>query len=115
MIKSRVHIGNEIKKVLNVKGIKKAQLARFIGVRPQSIDYLLTRKSIDTDTLFAVSQALDYDFSKLFTLTDNQTNCDKEISTKITNAKVVVEIELTRDDIKKLDLEKRVSLNNEQA
>ena len=30
--------------------INKAELARRLGVRPQSVDYRLTRKSIDTDT-----------------------------------------------------------------
>ena len=36
--------------------ITKAELARRLGVRPQSVDYMLTRKSIDTDTLYNVSR-----------------------------------------------------------
>ena len=30
--------------------VTKAELARRLKVKPQSVDYMLTRKSIDTDT-----------------------------------------------------------------
>ena len=56
--------------------ITKAELARRLGVRPQSVDYMLTRKSIDTDTLYNVSRALNYDFAMLYSLHEGQTNCD---------------------------------------
>ena len=56
--------------------ITKAELARRLGVRPQSVDYMLTRKSIDTDTLYNVSRALNYDFAMLYSLREGQTNCD---------------------------------------
>ena len=38
--------------------VTKAELARRLKVKPQSVDYMLTRKSIDTDTLYNVSCAL---------------------------------------------------------
>ena len=56
--------------------VTKAELARRLGVRPQSVDYMLTRKSIDTDTLYNVSRALNYDFAMLYSLREGQTNCD---------------------------------------
>ena len=34
--------------------VTKAELARRLKVKPQSVDYMLTRKSIDTDTLYNV-------------------------------------------------------------
>ena len=61
MKKSNIYIGEVIKQVIAEKQVTKAELARRLGVKPQSVDYLLTRKSIDTDTLYSLSLALDYD------------------------------------------------------
>lgn len=93
------------------KKITKAELARRLGVRPQSVDYLLSRKSIDTDTLYNVSIALDYDFALLYSIKGNQTNSDNNNTApnNIKKAKVVVELELEEDDIENLNLRKRIS------
>ena len=55
MKKSNIYIGEVIKQVIAEKQVTKAELARRLGVKPQSVDYLLTRKSIDTDTLYSLS------------------------------------------------------------
>lgn len=68
MKKSNVYIGEVIKQVMAERQVTKAELARRLGVRPQSVDYLLTRKSIDTDTLYSLSLALDYDFAVLYSI-----------------------------------------------
>ena len=68
MEKSNIYIGEVIRSVMADNQITKAELARRLGVRPQSVDYMLTRKSIDTDTLYNVSRALNYDFSILYSL-----------------------------------------------
>lgn len=60
--KSNIYIGEIIKNVMSERQVTKAELARRLDVKPQSVDYLLTRKSIDTDTLYNISIALDYDF-----------------------------------------------------
>ena len=60
MEKSNIYIGEVIRSVMADNQITKAELARRLGVRPQSVDYMLTRKSIDTDTLYNVSRALNY-------------------------------------------------------
>ena len=65
MEKSNIYIGEVIRSVMADNQITKAELARRLGVRPQSVDYMLTRKSIDTDTLYNVSRALNYDFAML--------------------------------------------------
>lgn len=62
MKKSNIYIGEIIKNVMSERQVTKAELARRLDVKPQSVDYLLTRKSIDTDTLYNISIALDYDF-----------------------------------------------------
>ena len=102
MEKSNIYIGEVIRSVMADNQITKAELARRLGVRPQSVDYMLTRKSIDTDTLYNVSRALNYDFAMLYSLHEGQTNCDiKESSYNVATAKVLVEL--------KLNLKKRIS------
>ena len=68
MEKSNIYIGEVIRSVMADNQITKAELARRLGVRPQSVEYMLTRKSIDTDTLYNVSRALNYDFAMLYSL-----------------------------------------------
>lgn len=90
--------------------VTKAELARRLDVKPQSVDYLLTRKSIDTDTLYNLSLALDYDFALLYSTKKEQTNYDgPEIGYKLGTARVTVEIELQQDEIIKLNLKKKIS------
>ena len=57
-----------ISEVMSEKNVSKAELARRLNIRPQSVDYMLGRKSIDTDTLYNVSVALDYDFAQLYSI-----------------------------------------------
>ena len=72
MEKSNIYIGEVIRSVMADNQITKAELARRLGVRPQSVDYMLTRKSIDTDTLYNVSRALNYDFAMLYSLHEDR-------------------------------------------
>ena len=66
MEKSNIYIGEIIKNVMLEQQVTKAELARRLKVKPQSVDYMLTRKSVDTDTLYNVSRALNYDFALLY-------------------------------------------------
>ena len=68
MEKSNIYIGEIIKNVMLEQQVTKAELARRLKVKPQSVDYMLTRKSIDTDTLYNVSRALNYDFALLYSI-----------------------------------------------
>jgi transcriptional regulator with XRE-family HTH domain len=104
-----IYIGQIIKDVMLERKVTKAELSRELGVKPQSVDYLLTRKSIDTDTLYNVSLALDYDFAQLYSIGKKQINSDHINSDfKVVGAKVSLELELKPDDIKKLDLKQRI-------
>ena len=110
MKKSNIYIGEIIKNVMSERQVTKAELARRLDVKPQSVDYLLTRKSIDTDTLYNISLALDYDFSLLYSIKKEQRNYDNEdIRYKLGNAKITVEIELQQDEIIKLNLKKKIA------
>ena len=110
MEKCNIFIGQIIAKVMAEKKISKAELARRLSVRPQSVDYMLGRKSIDTDTLYNVSRVLDYDFALLYSLKKNQTNSDSKQGSheKIKRAKLIVELELGEDDISHLDIKNKV-------
>ena len=102
-----IHIGENILLVMHQKGITKAKLAKMLEITPQSVDYLLKRKSIDTDTLYNISIALDFDFSKLYST--NQTNLEQiNFDINPSKAKVLVEINLNAEDIIKLNLKNRI-------
>ncbi len=103
MEKSNIYIGEIIRNVMADNQVTKAELARRLGVRPQSVDYMLTRKSIDTDTLYNVSRALNYDFAMLYSLREGQTNCN------VATAKILVELELKPEDLARLNLKKKLS------
>ena len=111
MEKSNIYIGEIISDVMSEKKITKAELARRLNIRPQSVDYLLGRKSIDTDTLYNVSVALDYDFAQLYSIKKEQTNLDTtgDNRKKINKAKIVVELELEKEDLVRLNLKKKIS------
>lgn len=73
---------------------------------------MLDRKSIDTDTLYHVSRALDYDFALLYSIKKGQTDLNNEIveKDKIKRARLVVELELGKEDILRLNLKKKIAL-----
>ena len=102
MKKSNVYIGEVIKQVMAERQVTKAELARRLGVRPQSVDYLLTRKSIDT--------ALDYDFAVLYSIKKGVAlPVDEEETFKMGNAKITLEIELRQDEMLTLNLKQKIA------
>ena len=111
MEKSNIYIGEIIKNVMLEQQVTKAELARRLKVKPQSVDYMLTRKSVDTDTLYNVSRALNYDFALLYSIHKEQINYDTlEQEYRLSTAKVLVELELKPEDIAKLNLKKRIDV-----
>ena len=110
MKKRNIYIGEVIKQVIAEKQVTKAELARRLGVKPQSVDYLLTRKSIDTDTLYSLSLALDYDFAVLYSIKkEHALATDEESPFKVGNAKISLEIELRPDEMLKLNLKQKIA------
>lgn len=57
-----IHIGKLIEEQLKQKRISTAQLAKALNCRRQNIYDIFKRKSLDTELLVRISQALDYDF-----------------------------------------------------
>ena len=110
MEKSNIYIGEIIKNVMLEQQVTKAELARRLKVKPQSVDYMLTRNSVDTDKLYNVSRALNYDFALLYSIHKEQINYDTlEQEYRLSTAKVLVELELKPEDIAKLNLKKRIA------
>ena len=110
MEKSNIYIGEIIKNVMLEQQVTKAELARRLKDKPQSVDYMLTRKSVETDTLYNVSRALNYDFALLYSIHKEQINYDTlEQEYRLSTAKVLVELELKPEDIAKLNLKKRIA------
>jgi len=108
MKSTSINIGEKIKSVMSKKGITKAELARKLGIKPQSVDYLLKRKSIDTDTLYNVSMALNFDFSNLYRI--HQINYEHiNFDSEHLNAKIAIELSLSAEDILKLNLKDRMA------
>ena len=104
---TNIYIGEIIRSVMAKKGVSKAELSRLLGIKPQSVDYLLKRKSIDTDMLYNLSLALNFDFSDLYRI--NQTNFNQiNFDSEQLNAKVSIELTLSAEDILKLNLQDRI-------
>ncbi|MDY0278497.1 MAG: hypothetical protein RBQ97_10490 [Acholeplasma sp.] len=102
---TEINIGKEIEKILNLQAITKAEFARKMEITPQSADYLLKRSSIDVENLLKISRVLSHDFFVLYQKELHQSNFD---NIKTQSAKVVVEVELNRDDIVRLKLNERL-------
>lgn len=87
-----LHIGNEIKRVLEEKGIKPEFVAQRISTSVRNFYDILTREEISTGQLSQISKALDYDF---FSLYQHDLDMAKEHDMGyVKRAKVVVSVEL---------------------
>jgi len=104
MKNSNINIGQEIEKIVKERGYSKAEYARKLGIKPQSVAYQFERVTIETDMLLKVCRVLEHDFFELYQGLLKQTNFD--IKTK--KAKVLVEVELSKDDMVKLKLKDRI-------
>lgn len=62
MIDKSINIGLSIEQKLNELGLNKSEFGRRIGVANQNVNRILEKKSIDTDKLIEISNALGYNF-----------------------------------------------------
>jgi transcriptional regulator with XRE-family HTH domain len=69
-----IHIGNEIKKVLDASDVSVSDFAKRINKSRGNVYSILSRKSIDTDLLRDISQVLNFDFFLLFSHTFDTIN-----------------------------------------
>lgn len=66
MIVRKVHIGQEISKRITQLGISRSEFARRAGILPQHVKGLLERRSLDTEKLTTICEALDFNFFTLY-------------------------------------------------
>jgi transcriptional regulator with XRE-family HTH domain len=59
-----IHIGQQVKLVLESKGITVTEFAKRINKSRENVYSIFTRKSIDTNLLSKISEVLEYDFFK---------------------------------------------------
>lgn len=62
-----IHIGKSIKKVSDSTDIGATELARIIGTTRGNVNSIFKRESIDTELLFKISKALNFNFFNLYT------------------------------------------------
>lgn len=59
-------IGNEIKKVVNKKGLKNKTFASLMNMEERNLYHFFKREQIDIDLLLKASEVLDVDFVSLY-------------------------------------------------
>jgi hypothetical protein len=59
-----IHIGQQMKLVLETKGLTVTEFAKRINKSRENVYSIFTRKSIDTGLLSKISEVLEYDFYK---------------------------------------------------
>jgi len=57
-----IHIGSIIKAKATEKGISETKLANMINCHISNVHYIYKKKSINTEQLWQISMALEYDF-----------------------------------------------------
>jgi transcriptional regulator with XRE-family HTH domain len=67
-----IHIGNIIASRLEAVGMSKSEFARRINKARQNINDILNRTSMDTELLFNISKALNYDFFQHYVVALNE-------------------------------------------
>ncbi len=83
MKKTDVHIGQLVESVFNERNITKSEFARKINTSRQNITTLFKRPDMDVKLLFTISQVLDYDFMKHFTLNEDKILPETEVSIQL--------------------------------
>lgn len=99
MKNSEIHIGTLIKEKIVEIGLSDAEFGRRINTTRQNAQAILKRKTVDTDLLFRISKALNFDFFKYFQTEDQQKSVD---NLKERKTKILLQIELSSDQEEKV-------------
>ncbi|MNJ84799.1 hypothetical protein D3C87_22590 [compost metagenome] len=62
-----VHIGEEIKRVFNEKGLRMATFSKRINMTRENVYNIFNRKTIDTGLLLSICIELEFDFFSIYT------------------------------------------------
>lgn len=61
-----LHIGSEIKKVAKIRRVGPVELSQLIPMTRQNVDKIYRKQSIDSELLYLISKALDFNFFELY-------------------------------------------------
>jgi len=112
MYYDEIHIGEKIQFVFNQSGLAVSQFARMLGVQRTRIYTIFDSKTIDTDLLCKISDALHYDFLTEVYLKKRDTNNQNPTSI---NIQFKVLSENLADFIKSVDKLKKAGVIEEGA
>jgi transcriptional regulator with XRE-family HTH domain len=73
-----IHIGEEIKRVFDEKGVRISAFAKRINMTRENVYNIFNRKTIDTGLLLSICQELQFDFFSIYVRKLNPTQ-DSEI------------------------------------
>lgn len=93
--KNKVHIGEEIKKILRQRKISIKNFADAIHYSRQNVYHLFGRQAIESDTLAKISVILNYDFMSLYYEDNKKTSFEaiKE-ATQLGNKSYIINLQL---------------------
>jgi predicted transcriptional regulator len=104
-----MHIGKEIERVYNEKGLKIAIFAEKLGTFKDNIYKIFKREDISTSLLLKISEILEFDFFKFYTKHNNTDNT--QIDYLITENKLLKDqVDLQKKYIN--SLEKNIKKNS---
>ncbi len=86
----KIHIGNEIKKIAEKKGMCAIELGKRINRNRTNVYDIFKRNAIDTQLLIMISQALEYNFFEHYVLRQPK---------KTTSTRLTFEIEISPDEL----------------
>lgn len=99
-------IGEIIKERIEASNMEVTSFAKAINKERSNIYDIFKRDSIDTKLLKKIGQVLDYDFFQ--ELLEDSTIEKLKIEQSIKKSKVLVEIELSEDEIMKIGFDEKV-------
>lgn len=99
-------IGKIIEQIICAKGLSMSEVSRRLGHSRNSVRDIVKRTSIDTDLLEKISEVLDYDFFQHFLREDTIERL--KMTHNVKKTKVIVELELTDEEMEEYKLFNRV-------
>lgn len=99
-------IGQLIKQVAKSRNIGATQLAKMINSNRGNVYDIYERESIDTQLLKKIGHALEYDFFQHFI--EESTIAEMKLTDHLKSTKVLVEIELTDEEILKIGFKEKL-------
>lgn len=101
----KIHIGSEIRKVVDQKFGNYSKFASVLGKSRQNVNaQIFLKPDLNTEMLVHISEILDFNFFELYRNTDTSVKENND-RPKI---KVTLDLELTKEELKELHIEDKI-------